>query len=98
LLVRNFFPNQKQDALKQRLQKIGQLLIRYDRQKSRYLHRKGLSNMNFRKARTRTLIQLGGLIEKSGLLEALQFTPGMICKKTLSALKEWLFLWVLWQI
>jgi len=32
--------------------------------------------MNFRKARTRTLIQLGGLIEKAGLLEALQLTPG----------------------
>ena len=32
--------------------------------------------MNDRKARTRTLIQLGGLIEKIGLLEMLNLTPG----------------------
>ena len=32
--------------------------------------------MDFRKARTRTMIQLGGLIEKSGLLDDLNLTPG----------------------
>lgn len=32
--------------------------------------------MDLRKARTRTLIQLGGLIEKSGILDALNITPG----------------------
>ena len=32
--------------------------------------------MQFRKARTRTLIQLGGLVEKSGLLEPLNITLG----------------------
>lgn len=32
--------------------------------------------MDLRKARTRTLIQLGGLIEKSGLLNELNLAPG----------------------
>lgn len=32
--------------------------------------------MSFRKARTRTMIQLGGLIEKSGILEPLNITLG----------------------
>ncbi|MBX9804529.1 MAG: conjugal transfer protein TraD [Alphaproteobacteria bacterium] len=32
--------------------------------------------MSFRKARTRTLIQLGGLVEKSGLLEELGLKAG----------------------
>lgn len=32
--------------------------------------------MDFRKARTRTLIQVGGLVEKSGLLEALNLQVG----------------------
>ncbi|MBX9806105.1 MAG: conjugal transfer protein TraD [Alphaproteobacteria bacterium] len=32
--------------------------------------------MQFRKARTRTLIQLGGLVEKSGLLEPLNISLG----------------------
>ncbi|MBX9805238.1 MAG: conjugal transfer protein TraD [Alphaproteobacteria bacterium] len=32
--------------------------------------------MQFRKARTRTLIQLGGLVDKSGLLEPLNITLG----------------------
>jgi hypothetical protein len=32
--------------------------------------------MQFRKARTRTLIQLGGLVDKSGLLESLNITLG----------------------
>ena len=32
--------------------------------------------MQFRKARTRTLIQLGGLVEKSGILEPLNISLG----------------------
>ena len=32
--------------------------------------------MDFRKARTRTLIQLGGIVEKSGLLELLNLSVG----------------------
>jgi hypothetical protein len=32
--------------------------------------------MQFRKARTRTLIQLGGLVDKSGLLEPLEIALG----------------------
>ena len=32
--------------------------------------------MDLRKARTRTMIQLGGLLEKSGLLDDLNLAPG----------------------
>lgn len=32
--------------------------------------------MDLRKARTRTLVQLGGLIQKSGILDDLNLTPG----------------------
>jgi hypothetical protein len=35
-----------------------------------------LTNMDLRKSQTRTLIQLGGLVEKSGLLEPLQLQIG----------------------
>jgi hypothetical protein len=34
------------------------------------------SRNNLRRSRTRTLIQLGGLVEKSGLLEVLGIIPG----------------------
>lgn len=60
----------------QRLQKLKQLLIRYARQSRRHLHRKGKSVVSFRKARTRTLIQAGGLLEKARLLEVLRLSPG----------------------
>jgi hypothetical protein len=60
----------------QRLRKIDQRLNRCNRQKIRQLHKTGESPMDFRKARTRTLIQLGGLIEKSNLLEPLNITLG----------------------
>jgi hypothetical protein len=41
-----------------------------------YLHRIGNTNMDLRKARTRTLIQLGGLLEKSGILDDINLAPG----------------------
>lgn len=44
--------------------------------------------MNMRKARTRTLIQLGGLIEKSGLLVPLDLIPGDDLQKDLSCHKS----------
>lgn len=40
------------------------------------MKREPAGNANFRKARTRTLIQLGGLIEKSGLLPHLNISMG----------------------
>lgn len=43
--------------------------------------RQGPSSQNFRKARTRTLIQLGGLIEKSGLLDLLDIEAGQDLQK-----------------
>jgi hypothetical protein len=60
----------------ERLQKINQRLTRYQCQKARYLFRKGETSLQFRKARTRTLIQLGGLVEKAGLLDSLNITLG----------------------
>jgi hypothetical protein len=58
------------------LQKIEQRITRYECQKARYLYRTKQTASQFRKARTRTLIQLGGLFEKSGLLESLNITLG----------------------
>ncbi|WP_075261624.1 conjugal transfer protein TraD [Candidatus Odyssella acanthamoebae] len=44
-------------------------------------NRSGLAANGFRKARTRTLIQLGGLIEKAGLLDAIGLIPGSDLQK-----------------
>ncbi len=41
----------------------------------------GLKTNGFRKARTRTLIQLGGLIERAGLFEAIGLIPGSDLQK-----------------
>lgn len=40
------------------------------------MYRTKQTTSQFRKARTRTLIQLGGLVEKSGLLEPLNINLG----------------------
>lgn len=58
------------------LQKIQQKTTRYECQKARYLYRTKQTSTQFRRARTRTLIQLGGLVEKSGILEPLNITLG----------------------
>ncbi len=50
------------------------------RQKLR-IERASLGNTDERRARTRTLIQLGGLIEKSGLLEKLGLRIGADLQK-----------------
>lgn len=44
--------------------------------------------MQFRKARTRTLIQLGGLVEKSGLLDPLNITLGDDLQKDYDCLES----------
>lgn len=62
--------------LDKKLQKIEQRITRYKCQKARYLYRTKQTANQFRKARTRTLIQLGGLVEKSGLLGPLNITLG----------------------
>jgi hypothetical protein len=51
-------------------------LNRCKREKEDYLSKRGQTIMSFRKARTRTLIQLGGLVEKSGLLDTLGLKVG----------------------
>jgi hypothetical protein len=40
-----------------------------------------LTPRTFRRARTRTLIQLGGLVEKAGLMEAFGLRPGADLQK-----------------
>jgi hypothetical protein len=62
--------------IEKRLHKVKQRLTRYECQRIRFLYRQGETPMQFRKARTRTLIQLGGLVEKSGLLEPLNIMLG----------------------
>jgi hypothetical protein len=42
----------------------------------------------FRKQRTRTLIQIGGLLEKSGLLDQLEIAPGDDLQKDAEALPK----------
>ncbi|WP_010304113.1 conjugal transfer protein TraD [Candidatus Odyssella thessalonicensis] len=44
-------------------------------------NRSGLAGYGFRQARTRTLIQLGGLMEKAGLFETLGIIPGSDLQK-----------------
>ncbi|WP_010304080.1 conjugal transfer protein TraD [Candidatus Odyssella thessalonicensis] len=44
-------------------------------------NRSGIAGYGFRQARTRTLIQLGGLIEKAGLFEAVGLIPGSDLQK-----------------
>jgi hypothetical protein len=48
----------------------------YDRKKERRLYQQGATKMDQRKTRTRTLIQLGGLVFKAGLLEPLDLALG----------------------
>ncbi len=44
-------------------------------------HKEQTGHRNFRRARTRTLIQLGGLIEKAGLLETTDIMLGADLQK-----------------
>ena len=44
--------------------------------------------MQFRKARTRTLIQIGGIVEKSGILEPLNITLGDNIQKDYDCLES----------
>ena len=43
-----------------------------------------LTHSTMRKARTRTLIQLGGLVEKAGLMEVFNIEPGEDLQKDLT--------------
>lgn len=80
--------NSVNTKIMQRLKKIDQLINRYERQKTLILSRKGQTIMDLRKARTRTLIQLGGLVEKSGLLEPLNLSVGNDLQKDIHCLES----------
>jgi hypothetical protein len=53
-----------------------QLKHKYGQEKERSLKRNKLTNIDLRRKRVRTLIQLGGLVEKSGILGPLQLEIG----------------------
>ena len=61
---------------KQLILKITQISNKLRQMKERIQYRNGTGTMTLRKARTLTLIQLGGLIAKSNLLEPLDITLG----------------------
>ena len=56
--------------------KMGQLTNKLRQLKERMQYRNGTDTMSLRKARTLTLIQLGGLIAKANLLEPLDINLG----------------------
>jgi hypothetical protein len=58
------------------MQKISQIKNKLGILGEKRLFHKGLNSMILRKARTRTLIQLGGLIEKANLLAPLNVNLG----------------------
>lgn len=57
-------------------QQLKQLKYLYDQKIERQRYRQELSSMNYRKAHTRTKIQLGGLVVKAGLLDPLNLHLG----------------------
>lgn len=71
-----------------RLYKVKQRITRYECQRTRYLYRRGETSMQFRKARTLTLIQLGGLVAKSGILEPLNIALGDDLQKDVEHLES----------
>jgi hypothetical protein len=62
--------------MKELYQRLKQLQYLYNQKVERKRYRQGLSSMNYRKAHTRTKIQLGGLVVKAGLLDPLNLRLG----------------------
>ena len=62
--------------MEKRLKNLNQQITRAEREKYRIMNTLEITSHGFRRARTRSLIQLGGLIEKAGLLETFQLTLG----------------------
>lgn len=58
------------------LAKNEKVLLNQIRKRNRIMAQYKTRNLDFRRARTRTLIQLGGLIEKSGLTDVLDIELG----------------------
>eukprot|EP01099_Mayorella_cantabrigiensis_P002257 TRINITY_DN19_c0_g1_i3.p1 TRINITY_DN19_c0_g1~~TRINITY_DN19_c0_g1_i3.p1 ORF type:complete len:128 (-),score=11.89 TRINITY_DN19_c0_g1_i3:242-625(-) len=71
--VKNFSQARKINQLQRR---VDQTTRQQARLNERSLYKTGMSAVNLRKSRTRTLIQLGGLVEKTNLLEPLGLTLG----------------------
>src|SRR5690606_9858050 len=73
---KGFCSAQKLKNLQQLNLKIIQLRNKHRQEEERKLKRDKLTNMDLRRKRVRTLIQLGGLVEKSGILQPLQLQVG----------------------
>lgn len=63
---------------------MSQQILKSERTRRILLHRSGGTNSAQRRARTRSLIQLGGLIEKAGLLETFGIELGLDLQKDLT--------------
>jgi len=74
------FPPLLQD-LSRKLKHATQLLTKAQRQKYHIMNTLEIHSRDLRRARTRFLIQLGGLIEKAGLLETFQIKVGTDLQK-----------------
>ncbi len=59
-----------------KIKKIDQLINRTNMQKNKLLYQEKRAQISSRKARTRTLIQIGGLLEKANLLEEFDIQAG----------------------
>lgn len=70
------FSTKNQTAEQKQLQKLNQEIKKLENQKFRMQVKQEQISSGLRRKRTRTLIQLGGLIEKSGILENLGIEIG----------------------
>src|SRR3989338_8719554 len=78
LLVNDFFDTHKElenSNLPKRIRVLSQRINRLKNNFNREMHKIKQQRQSDRKARTRQLIQIGGLVHKSGLVDAFLITP-----------------------
>ena len=75
--VRNFcvVQSQRNTHISSKLQRLKQRLNRRKSNLSREKHKMKVQQQSNRKARTRLLIQAGGILHKSGIMEAFSIAP-----------------------
>lgn len=75
------FASHKAQGYFLKLRRCHQKMTKAKREHYRMSNKAEIAGNRFRKARTRTLIQLGGLVEKAGLFETLGLIPGADLQK-----------------
>ncbi len=70
------------------MNRLQQMIEKMQRRREILAFHEGLIPSSLRKARTRTLIQLGGLIEKAGLMEEFNLELGSDLQKDLGCKEE----------